>query len=96
MGNSNTVFEQSVVISNKLGLHARPAALLVKTANKYKSEIDIIKVSDGEVVNAKSIMGVMMLAASQGTKLVIRADGDDSRDAAQALVEIIINKFGEE
>lgn len=81
-------------IENKLGLHARPAAMFVKVANDYDSDIFLEK--DGERVNGKSIMGVMMLAASQGTKVRIIADGDDANDALNALGELLSNKFGEE
>ena len=84
------------MIINELGLHARPAAMLVKTANQFKSDIIITKVTDGETVNGKSIMGVMMLAASKGTKLVIHAEGDDSEQAVEALDKVILSKFGEE
>ena len=89
-------FEKTVMIINELGLHARPAAMLVKTANQFKSDIIITKVTDGETVNGKSIMGVMMLAASKGTKLVIHAEGDDSEQAVEALDKVILSKFGEE
>ena len=84
------------MIINELGLHARPAAMLVKTANQFKSDIIITKVTDGETVNGKSIMGVMMLAASKGTKLVIHAEGDDCEQAVEALDKVILSKFGEE
>ncbi len=87
-------FEKSVTIQNELGLHARPAALLVKTSNQFKSEIFITK--DGETVNGKSIMGIMMLAASKGTSLLIRAEGDQCQEAVIAIETLILNKFGEE
>lgn len=89
-------FEKTVMIVNELGLHARPAAMLVKTANQFKSEIFITKMSDGETVNGKSIMGVMMLAASKGTKLILHAEGEDCEQAVDALDKVISNKFGEE
>lgn len=89
-------FEKTVMITNELGLHARPAAMLVKTANQFKSEIIITKVADGETVNGKSIMGVMMLAASKGTKLILHAEGEDSEQAVEALDKVISSKFGEE
>ena len=85
---------QKFTIRNRLGLHARAAALLVKTANQFAAEIVIEK--DGLEVNAKSIMGILMLAASKGTKITLKADGKDSVQAIRALGELIENKFGEE
>ncbi len=85
--------EQTFVIKNKLGLHARAAGLLVRTANKYKAEISIEK--DGMVANAKSIMGVMMLAAAMGSRINIKAEGTDARKAVRALGRLIESKFGE-
>jgi phosphocarrier protein HPr len=81
-------------VSNKLGIHARPAAMFVKTANRFSCDIFVEK--DGEKVNGKSIMGLMMLAAGPGSKLTVHANG---HDASQALIEIetLINrKFDEE
>ena len=83
-----------VSIQNKLGLHARPAALLVKTASKFKSDIFISR--DSQVVNGKSSMGVMMLAAESGASLTISANGADEKDAIAALVQLFDNKFEEE
>ncbi|HHY42937.1 MAG TPA: HPr family phosphocarrier protein [Thermoanaerobacterales bacterium] len=88
------MFQQNVIVKNKTGLHARPAALFVQTANKFKSEIFIEK--QGKKVNAKSIMGVMSLAVSQGTEITISAQGEDEQDAVKKLVELIESKFGEE
>ncbi len=85
--------EQTFLIKNKLGLHARAAGLLVRTANKYKAEISIEK--DGMVANAKSIMGVMMLAAAMGSRISIKAEGTDARKAVRALGRLIESKFGE-
>ena len=85
--------ERTVQILNKNGLHARPAAEIVKLAAKYTSEITISR--DGTEVNGKSIMGVMMLAAECGSSLVLRADGTDADAAVSALAELIVNKFGE-
>jgi phosphocarrier protein HPr len=85
--------EREVKIINKLGIHARPAAEIVKTAGKFKSNITIIR--DDLEVNAKSIMGVMMLAAENGATIVLRALGDDSEQALDALAAVIANKFGE-
>ena len=85
--------ERSVQIINKNGLHARPAAEIVKTSAKFQSEVTISR--DGQDVNAKSIMGVMMLAAECGATLVLRAEGADADPALDALVALIQNKFGE-
>src|SRR5438552_7142913 len=85
--------EREVKIINKLGIHARPAAELVKTAGKFKSNITIVR--DDLEVNAKSIMGVMMLAAECGATVVLRALGDDAQEAIDALAAVIANKFGE-
>lgn len=85
--------ERTVQILNKNGLHARPAAEIVKISAKYQSEITLIK--DGMEVNGKSIMGVMMLAAECGSSLGLRADGPDADAAVDALATLIANKFGE-
>ena len=85
---------QTFIIRNKLGLHARAAALLVKTANNYAADITIEK--DGIEVNGKSIMGILMLAASRGTKITLKVEGKDAAEALQTLGELIENKFGEE
>ena len=85
--------ERQVKIVNKLGIHARPAAEIVKTAGKFKSNVIIVR--DDLEVNAKSIMGVMMLAAENGATIVLRATGDDAEAALDALTTVIANKFGE-
>ena len=85
--------ERTVQILNKNGLHARPAAEIVKLAAKYTSEITISR--DGTEVNGKSIMGVMMLAAECGASILLRADGDDAEQAIDAIATLIANKFGE-
>jgi phosphocarrier protein len=85
--------ERNVIIANKLGLHARAAAKLVTMASGYSSEIDITR--NDQSVNGKSIMGVMMLAASKGTELVIRTSGDDEQEAADNLAKLVEEKFGE-
>ncbi|HJR68140.1 MAG TPA: HPr family phosphocarrier protein [Gemmatimonadaceae bacterium] len=87
------MIERSVQIANRNGLHARPAAELVKTAAKFKSEITIVR--DDLEVNGKSIMGVMMLAAELGATLTIRANGPDAQQAVDAIVALIAQKFGE-
>ncbi|MCA9744209.1 MAG: HPr family phosphocarrier protein [Deferribacteres bacterium] len=86
--------EVAVHIKNKFGLHARPAALLVKTASKFKSDVFISR--DSQVVNGKSIMGVMMLAAENGAELTISANGDDESEAVDALIALFEQKFNEE
>lgn len=85
---------QTFTIRNRLGLHARAAALLVKTANRFVSEVAIEK--DGLEVNGKSIMGILMLAASKGTKITLKVEGRDSVQAIQTLGKLIESKFGEE
>ncbi len=85
---------QTFTIKNRLGLHARAAALLVKTANRFSSEIIIEK--DGIEVNGKSIMGILMLAAAKGSKITLKAEGKDAVEAIQSLGKLIENKFGEE
>jgi Phosphotransferase System HPr (HPr) Family len=85
--------EREVKIVNKLGIHARPAAEIVKTAGKFRSGITIVR--DDLEVNAKSIMGVMMLAAEFGAVIVVRAVGDDAEAALDALAQVIAAKFGE-
>ena len=87
------MIERSVRIVNRNGLHARPAAEVVKTAAKFKSEITMVR-EDLEV-NGKSIMGVMMLAAEFGATLTIRAHGPDAQQAVDAIAELIAQKFGE-
>ncbi|MEO5590062.1 MAG: HPr family phosphocarrier protein [Gemmatimonadaceae bacterium] len=85
--------ERSVQIVNKLGIHARPAAQIVKTASRFGS--DIIIVRDDLEVNGKSIMGVMMLAAECGSMIDIKAEGTDAEDALDALAAVIADGFGE-
>ena len=79
--------EREIVIKNKTGLHARPAAVIVQKANEYSSEVFLEK--DGDRVNAKSIMGVMMLAAGEGSKITILADGDDEGDAVASIAALL-------
>ncbi len=85
--------ERSVQIVNKLGIHARPAAEIVKTAAKFKSNITIVR--DDMDVNGKSIMGVMMLAAECGSSILIRAEGVDEQAAIDALAAVVADGFGE-
>jgi phosphocarrier protein HPr len=85
--------ERSVTVANRNGLHARPAAEIVKLAAKYKSDITLVR--DDLEVNGKSIMGVMMLAAEYGATLLLRASGPDADQAVGALADLITGKFGE-
>jgi len=86
--------EQEFTILNKLGLHARASALLVKTAIRFHSEIRLIR--EEIEVNGKSIMGIMMLAAAKGSVIKLKIKGDDETEAMSALGELINNGFGEE
>ena len=86
--------ERTVQIVNKNGLHARPAAEIVKLAAKFQSEITIIN-EDRLDVNGKSIMGVMMLAAEHGSSITFKAEGPDADKALDALATLVRNKFGE-
>ncbi len=85
---------QTFTIKNKLGLHARAAALLVKTANRFVSNVSLEK--DGLEVNGKSIMGILMLAATKGTRITLKVEGKDAEQAIETLGKLIENKFSEE
>ncbi len=87
------MLSREVEIVNKLGLHARASAKLTQTAAKFQSAVFIAKA--GKRVNAKSIMGVMMLAAGKGTKVMLDTDGADEAEAMDAVVALINDKFGE-
>ena len=89
----SNVVEKKAVIQNELGLHARAATKLVQLASKFPCEITITK--DGNEVNGKSIMGVLMLVASKGSTLTLRAKGDKAREAIDAICRLIDDKFGE-
>ena len=86
--------EKEVTIVNRLGMHARPAAMFVRTASRFQCEVWVEK--EGEQINGKSIMGLMMLAAGQGSKLMIRCDGPDADAALAELEQLIANKFSED
>jgi phosphocarrier protein HPr len=90
----NQIIERQFTIINELGMHARAATRFVQVANRFHADLDVEK--DGQVVNGKSIMGVLMLVAAQGTVITVRARGDDAEQAMVALAELIGNKFGEE
>ena len=85
--------QREVDIVNKLGLHARASAKLTQVAARFQSDVWLTR--NGRRVNAKSIMGVMMLAAAKGTKVDVETDGPDEAEAMQALVELIADRFGE-
>ncbi len=88
------IMTKDFLVSNKLGIHARPAALFVKTANRFTCEIFVEK--DGEKVNGKSIMGLMMLAAGPGSKLTVHAQGHDASQALSEIETLLKRKFDEE
>ena len=85
---------RDLVIGNKLGLHARPAAMFVRIANRFASDIQVEK--DGEEITGKSIMGLMLLAAGCGSRLKVTVTGGDAEDMVKALEELIARKFDEE
>jgi phosphocarrier protein len=87
------MIQRTITISNKLGLHARASAKLTKLASSFRSEVFMSR--NGRRVNAKSIMGVMMLAAGLGAQVEIEVDGEDEQAAMDALVALIDDKFGE-
>ncbi len=86
--------QQQLTIVNKLGLHARAAAKLVTLASSFQADITLEK--DGRRVNGKSIMGVLMLAAAQGTQIIATADGADAPQALRELAALVADRFGEE
>lgn len=88
------MIEKRLIIQNKLGLHARPAALFVQTASKYDADVTISK--DGVEVNGKSIMGVMMLGAECGSEVILRTEGKDEEELCRALTDLLEDKFHEE
>ena len=89
--------EATAIVRNKVGLHARPAAMFVQTANKFKSKILVAKLGDGDdkEVNAKSILSILTLAVCQGNEVRIRAEGEDEKEAVGALCELIETNFGQ-
>jgi phosphocarrier protein len=86
--------EKEVTIVNRLGMHARPAAMFVKTASRFRCEVWVEK--DGDQINGKSIMGLMLLAAGKGSKLTIRCSGSDCEQALKELEQLIAGKFNED
>jgi phosphocarrier protein len=92
--------EAKAIVNNKVGLHARPAALFVQTASKFQSEINVSchdpKENKLRTANAKSILGILTLGVFQGIEITIKAEGADECEAAEALVDLVKNNFGEE
>jgi phosphocarrier protein HPr len=88
------MIEREAEIVNRLGLHARAAAKLVHTAGNFKSRVTVLK--DGEEVDAKSILGILLLAAAQGSRITVRCEGHDEEEALEAVTELIADRFGEE
>jgi phosphocarrier protein HPr len=88
--------ERTVTISNRLGLHARAAAQLVRRAAQFSSSVTLIREDTAESADGKSILSVLLLAASRGTSLIIKTEGDDEERALSALIELVEQKFGEE
>lgn len=88
------MLERTLVVSNRLGLHARATAKLVQLLSGFRSNATLA--ARGREVNAKSIMGVMLLAAGQGTEVILRVDGDDEQAAADAVAALFANRFDEE
>ena len=94
LADNGVTMTRDMLVANKLGIHARPAAMFVKTANRFTCDIFVEK--DGEKVNGKSIMGLMMLAAGPGSKLTVHAQGQDASQALSELEILIKRKFDEE
>lgn len=88
------MIEETLTVTNKKGIHTRPAAVLVKTAAKFSSDFTIIK--DGMEINGKSIIGVMSLAAEEGAELTVRVEGSDEKEAFQAITKVFERGFDEE
>src|SRR3989454_5627047 len=94
LSDAGSIMTKDLIVATKLGIHARPAAMFVKTANRFNCEIFVEK--DGERVNGKSIMGLMMLAAGPGSKLTITAEGPDAARALAELEALMHRKFDED
>ena len=92
--NAGQKIEKEITIINRLGLHARPAAMFVRIASRYRSEVWVKK--EDEQINGKSIMGLMMLAAGQGSKLLIHCEGPDAEKVMEELEALIQQKFNED
>jgi phosphocarrier protein len=90
------MIRQLVTVRNKLGLHARAAAKLVRLASRFSSEIHLSREDANQQIDSKSILGVLMLAASPGTRLIVSIEGQDEAEAAEAIRQLFEGKFGEE
>jgi len=88
------MIEKNVKVINTLGIHARPASMIVQAAIKYKASVQLVK--DGATADAKSIMSVMMLAAAQGSNVTVKAVGEDEAEAVDAIIALFDKKFNEE
>jgi len=91
---ADETIERDCTVRNKMGLHARPAALIVQTANRFPCEVTLVK--DGQPVNGKSIMGVLMLAAAMGTTITVKTEGEEARACADAIADLFQKGFNEE
>jgi phosphocarrier protein len=90
---ADDTIEKECTVRNKMGLHARPAALIVQTANKFPCDVTLMK--DGQNVNGKSIMGVLMLAAAQGTTVTVKTEGEQAKQCSDAITELFEKGFNE-
>jgi len=90
---ADDTIEKDCTVRNKMGLHARPAALIVQTANKFPCDVTLVK--DGQNVNGKSIMGVLMLAAAQGTTVTVKTEGEQAKQCSDAIAELFDKGFNE-
>jgi phosphocarrier protein HPr len=90
------MIRQPILVINRLGLHARAAAKLVRLASRFSCDIHISREGSNQRIDSKSILGILMIGASQGTRLVISMDGSDEAEAGEAIRELFENKFGEE
>ena len=88
------MIEKILIVQNRAGIHARPAAIIAQTANKFESEISLLR--DDAEVNAKSIMGVITMAAGYNTVLTLHTEGSDEKEAAEAILALFDSKFEEE
>jgi len=90
------MIRQSVLVSNRLGLHARAAAKLVRLASRFSSEVHLSREDANQQIDSKSILGILMLAASKGTRLIVSIEGKDEAEAGEAIRRLFETKFGEE
>ena len=90
------MIRQSVLVTNRLGLHARAAAKLVRLASRFSSDVYVSREDANQQIDSKSILGILLLAASKGTRLIFSIEGNDEAEAAEAIRRLFENKFGEE